>query len=133
MENIFTSEAFLALLGTIATGIFAWVNTKYLQDLKKKERWDKALRALESAVSDTYLEYVQTLKEGRADGSLTKEEAKKARQRALARAAQFAEREGVDLVSELGEHYAIAKIQEFVQKNKLPGIEAAMKNGGTGQ
>jgi len=62
----------------------------------------KALRALEEGVELTYQTFVQSIKASRADGKLTAEEMRQARDKARQAAVQYGWNVGVDVLKTLG-------------------------------
>jgi vacuolar-type H+-ATPase subunit E/Vma4 len=84
----------------------------------RRRRFQAAIQALEAGVEETYRTYVQALKESRADGRLTPEECRRARERARERAIEIARAQGLNLLRELGPEYLDLWIARLVKKLK---------------
>lgn len=68
----------------------------------QSQKQTKAVRALEEGVELTYQTFVQSIKASRADGKLTAEEMRIAREKARAAAIEYGWKVGVDVLKALG-------------------------------
>lgn len=107
-----------ALLAGAVTLAFAAIKTAPWFRQLRRGRLSRALRFIEVAVRQVYEEYVRELKAARADGKLTPEERRRARNLARQRAIDLARSEGVDLVAELGAAQIALWIDRLVQRIK---------------
>ena len=107
--------ALIGALGSAITALVGWLTrkglnyldakTKFMDEanqIQKKEAVKKRLaEAAELATMSTMQTYVDELKKGRADGKLTKEEAREALRRARETATGILKSEGIEVAREL--------------------------------
>jgi len=109
------------LIGLIALGWGAIKGSdayqKWLTDQKAK-----AVLAVEAAVVQTYLTFVQPAKRASATGSLTTGEKAEARDLASRAAVEFGKDSGVDVKATLGDEYLLLYIQQAVARAKRGGV-----------
>ena len=108
----------LVLLGSLLGGIWTAFKADERRRKVKDERLEKALRALEAGVDQTYETYVREIKAGAVDGKLTKDERRRARDLARGAAIEFGRTRGVDVLQELGEGYINVWIAKLVKRLK---------------
>lgn len=118
MDNLFDSEGGLMLLATVAGAVFAFAKGTVWYKAVAATRVQKALRCVQVGVELTYQEYVQAIKEGREDGSLTPEERAQARSRAKRIAIEYGLKQGIDVVRELTHEYLDVAISQAVKRAK---------------
>lgn len=118
IANIIGSEAGIALLGALFGAIWTLFKSSEWFGRLRNKRAERAVQVLEAAVEDTYRSYVQAIKEARADGQLTDEEKRRARQIAKERAQAIAQQQGVDLIRELGGDFIDLWLTRLVNKLK---------------
>lgn len=121
LGDVLQSETFWRV---VAAAVAALVAMPWLKDrLQRIEegRWGKLWRLSELAVTETYLAYVQELKRGREDGSLTDTEAREARNMALQRLRTLLREE----MPEVLEHYSNEALTAVNQR-----VLAALKGEG---
>lgn len=98
---------------------------KYLEtvsaDKQKEAQILAAYDAIEAAVGSVYVDFVKQAKTAAADGRLTIEEAKQARDMAVARAQGIALKQGVDLFETFSKTWVEGKIQQQVLAQKATG------------
>lgn len=117
LENL-PHETLLSAALTIAGLLWSLLKTVDLTQRIQHQRLRRALLVLQAAVDDTYRTYVQALKAARADGRLTQEERRRARELAKARAIALARTEGINLFQELGSAYLDLWIAKTVKRLK---------------
>jgi hypothetical protein len=113
IKTLLSNDAVLTLIVAIIGAAWAAFQGSAAWARIKNAKYAKAIRALEAGVELTYQTYVRSIKDSRADGTLTAAEMSAARAKAKEAAIQFASQEGVDMVKEVGPDYldlAIAKI-----------------------
>ncbi|HIJ74473.1 MAG TPA: hypothetical protein HPP83_10275 [Candidatus Hydrogenedentes bacterium] len=118
LEGILESEAGLTILGTVLGGIWTFFKSTSWYARQRRRRYYRAIEALEAGVEQTYRTYVRAIKEASADGRLSDEERRHARQLAREAAIAFGRTEGVDVLRELGEAYIDLWIAKLVQRLK---------------
>ena len=116
--SLLNSEAGLTLVTTLLGGIWTLFRSSEWYRRAQEQRYNKALAALEAGVESTYRTYVRAIKESRADGKLTDEEMRDARQRAQEAAIQFGRTKGVDVLKELGAEYMDLLTSKLVKQLK---------------
>ena len=124
------TELLLGLVGTVVGSV--WTAFKSLDFMRSRrvERYDEAVRALESGVEKTYDVYVRHIKEARTDGKLTSRERRAARDRATQYAVDCARDRGVDLIETLGRDYLPVLITRIVRELKgAKGTGATLEEG----
>lgn len=100
----------ITLLGTG----WLWLQRSFHIDRKTDRKWDDVCLYIEAGVAKTYQTYVKARKEASADGTLTEEEKKQARQMAFNFARSYAVENGVNLVKEAGAELLPALIEKAV-------------------
>ena len=85
------------------------------------ERKALAVNAIEAAVAQTYLTFVQPTKASSANGSLTAGEAAEARDLAARAAVELGQKSGVDVKATLGDEFLLMYIQQAVARAKRGG------------
>lgn len=118
VEAVLSSEPALALLGTVLGGLWTFFKSSEWYGRTQRRRFNKALKALEAAVEQTYRTYVRAIKEAREDGRLTEEEMRHARSIARHTAIEFGRTQRIDVLRELGEEYLDLWIAKLVKKLK---------------
>jgi len=118
LSNLISSEPGLALIGAILGGIWTAFRSSDWYQRVQRQRHSKSLEALEAGVEITYRTYVKAIKEARADGKLTDEEAREARRRAREAAVEFGRTQGIDVLRELGTEYIDLWIAKLVKRLK---------------
>lgn len=108
----------ITLLGSAMGAVWAGFKSSEHYQRAQRQRFQKALLALESGVERTYQAYVKAIKAGRADGRLTESEKARARSLARTRAIALAKEAGVDLLRVIGEDYVDVWIGKLVRKRK---------------
>jgi hypothetical protein len=116
--DLLSSETGLAVVGTVLGGIWTAFRSSEWHQRAQRQRYSKSLQALEAGVELTYRTYVQAIKEARAAGKLTAEEAGEARRRARDAAVEFGRTQGVDVLRELGGEYIDLWISKLVKRLK---------------
>lgn len=86
-------------------------------------RYGTALTALEAGVHEVAVTYVNAIKEGNADGKLTEQEKKIARDRAVDAAVRIGKAQGVNVVKLLGDDFLDYLVGLAVSDAKGAGIE----------
>ena len=118
LSNVLVSEPGLALVSAVLGAIWTLFRSGEWYRRVQSQRNSKALQALEAGVELTYRTYVQAIKEARADGKLTPEEMREARQRARDAAIEFGRTQGIDVLRELGGEYIDLWIAKLVKRLK---------------
>jgi len=118
LSDLLSSVTGLALVGTVLGGIWTVFRSSEWHQRAQRRRCSRSLQALEAGVELTYRTYVQAIKEARADGKLTAEEAGEARRRARDAAVEFGRTQGVDVLRELGGEYIDLWISKLVKRLK---------------
>lgn len=108
----------ITLLGSAIGAVWAGFKSSEEYQRIQRQRFRKALLALEGGVERTYQAYVKAIKAGRADGRLTDDEKARARSLARTRAIALAKEAGVDLLRTIGEDYVDVWIGKLVKKRK---------------
>lgn len=118
LGHVLQSETALALIGGLAGLAWTMFRSNDLLRTARNRRFEQALQALEAGVELTYRTYVQAVKEAKADGKLTNEEAREARRRARDAAIEFGRTQGIDVLGELGTAYVDLWIAKLVKRLK---------------
>lgn len=125
-----TPEGTLAVLGWIGA---AGYGLRLLFARIAAKRGEKVLRALgfvERGVATAYSEYVEKIKAASADGSISPEERREAKNRAISSAVSTARAEGLDLLRTVGQEHLSGMVDHAVARAKgrlLPArIEALL-------
>lgn len=108
----------ITLLGSAMGAVWAGFKSSEHYQRAQRQRFQKALLALESGVERTYQAYVKAIKAGRSDGRLTESEKARARSLARTRAIALAKEAGVDLLRTIGEDYVDVWIGKLVRRRK---------------
>jgi len=106
----------LPTLITLGVGLLvAWVVRKgwIKADLGEKLKMD-----VNGAVTSVYHEYVKSRKEANADGKLTDEEKKEARNLALSKLKEVGKEKGIDYAKTYGVPAILGLVEKYVSKNK---------------
>jgi hypothetical protein len=118
MDNVLNSEQGLTMVATVLGTFWAFVQSSKLFTQMRTRKYYRAVEALEAAVEQTYRTYVRAIKDAREDGKLTDDEQRNARALARQSAVEFGERQGVDVLKELGSEYLDLWIARLVKKLK---------------
>lgn len=118
MGNVLTSETALTLAAAVVCACWSLIKGSEALRRCRQRRFQRAIQVLEAGVEETYRTYVGALKAGRADGKLTPEERRRARELALTRARAIARNQGVDLIREIGEPFVDLWIAKLVKRLK---------------
>jgi hypothetical protein len=118
ITDLLSSETGLTLVATVFGGLWAAFRSTEFYERARSRRYYRAVQALEAGVEQTYRTYVRAIKEAREDGRLTDDEQRNARTLARQTAVEFARRDGIDVVRELGEEYLDLWIARLVKKLK---------------
>jgi hypothetical protein len=119
MENylIYIPEI-VATLGAIWTMLKLHDKIVDFLQKKKSKLWLRIYALAGQAVVQVSEEYVNEIKKGKADGKLTKDEAKKARDLALQKLLELAKADGLDLLKSGFKEMLPWIIEKIVQKFK---------------
>jgi len=118
LMDVLTTEPGLTALGALLGTVWTFFKTSDWYVRLRRRRFDRALLALEAGVQQTYESYVHAIREGREDGSLTREERRQAREIARQTAIEFGKTRGIDVLRELGEEYVDLWIARLVRRSK---------------
>ena len=118
LTDILSSDPALSLVAGIAGTVWAAVQSSSWFSGVRRGRIQRALRCIESAVRQVYEEYVRAIKAARADGVLTGEERRRARELARDRAVAIARAEGLDLAQTLGSEHLDLWIERVLARVK---------------
>ncbi len=108
----------LTLVTAILGSVWTAFRSSEFYSRARNQRYGEALQALEAGVELTYRTYVESIKESREDGKLTKEEMRLARKRAREAAIEFGRTRGIDVLRELGADYIDLIIAKQVKRLK---------------
>lgn len=122
LVTFLTSETGLTLIGAALGGLWTLFKATDLWARLSKEKYSAAILALEAGVNVTYETYVKEIKAASADGKLTDNERKVARERARQAGIDYAKKNGIDLIKVLGEDYIDVWIEKILRK--IRGVEA---------
>ena len=114
-KDLLTSEASIAVV-VFVLGILY----KLIEKSKTAKKWqlDKAYSFVAAGVEQTYKDYVRNIKAAKADGKLTDDERREARERAKEYAIAYAKEDGFDLLKTIGKDILPLLIEKFVSKAK---------------
>ena len=118
LTDLFTSDPALSLVTAIAGTLWAAVQSSAWLNRTQRDRLQRALRCVESAVRQVYEEYVRAIKAASADGTLTDDERRRARELARDRAVAIARTDGIDLVATLGREHLDLWIERVLGRVK---------------
>jgi DNA-binding transcriptional ArsR family regulator len=116
--HVLSSETGLTVVGGVLGAAWTFFRSTELYRRLQKDRFCKAVEALEAAVDLTYRTYVREIKAAREDGKLTDAEIAEARRRAREAAVEFGRTQGVDVLRELGANYIDLWIGKIVNRLK---------------
>lgn len=129
MINVVGEDSFFNIVAAVIALLWAKAQRAVGVDRKKNTLYNKALSFLEAGVAKTYQEYVKERKKANVDGHLTEEEKKHARVMAYTYAKNYAMREGVSLVGELGQDMIPVLIEKTVGGLKREATGAVANTG----
>ncbi|NUM54364.1 MAG: hypothetical protein HUU46_12020 [Candidatus Hydrogenedentes bacterium] len=112
------SEPALTTLGAVLGGLWAFFKASDWYQRARDNRFAEALNALEAGVQQTYDVYVRAVKEASADGKLSSEERRRARELARDAAIAFGRTRGVDVIGSIGHDYIDLWITKLVKQRK---------------
>ena len=118
IHDILGSEPALTLMGSVLGTFWMGLRGSTWFNRIRERKLRRAIDALEAGMVHTYDTYVRAIKIARADGKLTEEERRHARDLARQAAIEFAQSEGIDLVQELGDHYINLWLNRLLRKAK---------------
>lgn len=95
--------------------VFAWIIRK---GWLKKELGESLQLDVNGAVTAVYHEYVKARKSANADGQLTEEEKKEARNLALKKLVEVGKEKGIDYAKTYGVPLILGLVEKYVSKNK---------------
>ena len=116
--NTLMSEPALTTLGALAGGLWTFFKASDWYQRVQDNRLSGALSALEAGVQQTYDVYVRAIKDASADGKLSNEERRKARELARDAAVAFGRSRGIDVVGTIGRDYMDMWISKLVNQQK---------------
>lgn len=121
MVDFMGEETFFNLLAAVVG--YMWLRAQHALgvDRKNNTTMTRALQFVEAGVAKTYQEYVRARKAASADGKLTEEERRTARQMAFTFARSYALKEGLNLVNVLGADVIPVIIEKTVGGLKREG------------
>lgn len=102
LSDIQNPETVLTLAATALGAVWTFFKSSDWFERIKRRKLDRALEILETAVEETYRTYVEAITLARADGKLTSEERRKARELARNRAIAIGRAQGVDVLAAVG-------------------------------
>ena len=118
LTDIFSSDPALSLVAGVAGTIWTAIQSTSWFSKLNRNRVQRALRCVESAVRQVYEEYVRAVKAASADGTLTGDERRRARELARDRAVAIARTEGIDLVATLGREHLDLWVERVLARVK---------------
>ena len=118
LTNLLASDPALSLVAGVAGTIWTAVQTSIWFRRLNSNRFQRALRCVESAVRQVYEEYVRAIKAASADGTLTDDERRRARELARDRAVAIARTGGIDLVATLGREHLDLWVERVLARVK---------------
>jgi len=101
--SLMGQDQFFNLVVTVVGMGWLWLQRKFHIDRQTDRKWDDVLLYIEAGVMQTYQTYVKARKDASADGTLTEDEKKAARQQAWAFASHYAAKDGISLLKEAGD------------------------------
>jgi len=96
-------DQFFNLVITVVGMGWLWLQRQLKVDRTTDRKWDDVLLYIEAGVMQTYQTFVKARKAASEDGKLTEEEKKAARVQAWNFAAQYAKKDGINLLVEAGD------------------------------
>lgn len=121
ITDVLHTDQGLTFIGAVLTGLWTLFKTTEWVAQARNRRYYRAVEALEAAVEETYRTYVQAIKAASADGKLSADERRHARELARERAIEFGRTVGVDVLRELGAHYIDLWISRLINRAKRGG------------
>ena len=118
VADILASETGITIVGAIFGSLWTFFKSRDWYARARGKRYYKAIHALEAAVEQTYRTYVVAIKEARADGRLSRDEKRHARDLARAAAIEFGRTQGTDVLTELGDDFLDLWIAKIVKRFK---------------
>ncbi len=118
LTSILTSDPALSLVAGVAGTLWAAVQSSSWFNRLNRDRVQRALRCVEAAVRQVYEEYVRAIKAASADGTLTDDERRRARELARDRAIAIARTDGIDLVATLGREHLDLWVERVLARVK---------------
>lgn len=112
------SEAGLTFVAVVFGAVWTAFRSTEWYGRVQERRIARAIHALEAGVERTYRTYVQAIKTSSADGKLSEEERRRARELAKETAILYGRTEGLDVMRELGEAYLDLWIGKLVKRLK---------------
>lgn len=112
------SEPALTTLGAVLGGLWTFFKASDWYQRARDKRFAEALNALEAGVQQTYDVYVRAVKEASADGKMTSEERRRARELARDAAIAFGRTRGIDVMGSIGHNYIDMWIAKLVKQRK---------------
>lgn len=125
LVDLLFSDTGLTLVAGLMGAIWTVFKASSWGRVLRRDRYRKAVQAVEAAVDVTYREYVAAIKAARADGKLSLEEQREARSRARLKAIAIAREQGIDLLETLGRDQIDVWIAKLVKRLKRPTRAAA--------
>ena len=116
--NQLMSEPALTTMGAVLGGLWTFFKASDWYQRGRDNRFTEALNALEAGVQQTYDVYVRAVKEASADGKLSSEERRRARELARDAAIAFGRTKGVDVIGSIGHDYIDMWITNLVNQRK---------------
>lgn len=116
--NHLMSEPALTTLGAVLGGLWTFFKASDWYQRARDNRFTEALHALEAGVQQTYDVYVRAVKEASADGKLSSEERRRARELARDAAIAFGRTRGIDVIGSIGRDYIDMWISKLVNQRK---------------
>ena len=116
--DVLTSEPALTTVGAVLGGLWTFFKASDWYQRARDNRFAGALNALEAGVQQTYDVYVRAVKEASADGKMTNEERRRARELARDAAVAFGRSRGVDVIGSIGHEYIDMWIAKLVKQRK---------------
>jgi len=111
-------------LGALGAILLAWLFKLAINKVKDDAAMQEAVLAIQAGVTKTYHEFVQTAKEVSADGKLSPDEKKRARDMAIAAAKDLATGPAKDLLLKWGKEKITALIEQYLARYKGEKKEA---------
>jgi len=118
LTDILSAEPVLSLVAGVAGLAWTAVQSTSWFNRLNRDRVQRALRCIESAVRQVYEEYVRAVKAASADGTLTDDERRRARELARDRAVAIARTDGIDLAATLGREHLDLWVERVLARVK---------------
>jgi hypothetical protein len=117
IESLVTEQNITLLGALFGTAWTLFKGSEWFQRARAR-RLEQAVTALEAGIEQTYQVYVRAIKESNADGRLSTEERRRAREMARAAAVAFGRTQGIDVLREIGADYVDLWISRLVNQRK---------------